>query len=673
MSLSNCLTALALFILAVPTRADDTDAPTLERYSVVSEGGKHGTISCETTKPRTTICHIHLNLRGRLLDMEEMAEIGADGAMSHFKNRGTGASGPTDENFDVSNGLAVWSSQNEQGQAPYRGPALYFPAGEALFPLTHAIERLVAAAGRTVSLLPAGGAHAEKLTSTQIGSGNSGQIVTAWAIYGVGRTPSAHWVDASGRYFASISGFSRIREGYESALPTLRDAQLVAFAALSARLSRQLARPLNRPAAFVHVRAFINGTHFAEDQTIVVERGKITALGETATIAAPKGSRVINGRGMTLVPGLWDAHQHIGDDYTGLTALSMGVTGIRDPGNIDAATLSRRDRRAKSQLLFPHVYASTMIDGDGPNFAQLGYIAHSQEEMLGIIRKAKENGQVGIKFYGSLPRSWLPAGVAEAHRLRLHVHGHLPTGMVPSDAIQLGFDEITHISMLALQTMPSDVIDGTLRLSIAQTIGARFGGVDLDSEPMKSLIQSMVQRQVAVDPTLSVIEPRYGLENGGVQPAFQPFVGTVPPLEERRFRNSRAYALGTGITRAQYFASFANMKKLVVRLFRAGVPIVAGTDGSVLEVVHELELYTEGGLTPAEALSTATLVPARIVGADSHTGSIEVGKDADLLMVQGDPSRRIGDLRNSRLVMMDGMLLDADQLRRAAGFTGYPR
>ena len=100
--------------------------------------------------------------------------------------------------------------------------------------------------------------------------------------------------------------------------------------------------------------------------------------------------------------------------------------------------------------------------------------------------------------------------------------------------------------------------------------------------------------------------------------------------------------------------------------------IVAGTDGSGIEIVHELEIYVQAGFTPAEALAAATIVPARLVGQDGKTGSVTVGKTADLVLVEGDPSTRIGDLRQTRVVMLDGKLLDADALRTAAGFSGRP-
>jgi len=111
----------------------------------------------------------------------------------------------------------------------------------------------------------------------------------------------------------------------------------------------------------------------------------------------------------------------------------------------------------------------------------------------------------------------------------------------------------------------------------------------------------------------------------------------------------------------------------VKALHDAGVPIVAGTDGSGLEIIRELEIYVEAGFTPAQALQTATLVPARLVGADKQTGSITVGKEADLVLVDGDASKDIGAMRRTLWVMSDGALMNADELRKAAGFSGRPK
>jgi imidazolonepropionase-like amidohydrolase len=196
--------------------------------------------------------------------------------------------------------------------------------------------------------------------------------------------------------------------------------------------------------------------------------------------------------------------------------------------------------------------------------------------------------------------------------------------------------------------------------------------VDLSKAPIQPLLETMAAKHIYSDPTLVVAEELFVPENGDLSPAYAPYVGTLPPPTERGFRQG-GFAVPAGVTREDFRLSFKKLSELVALMHRDGIPIVAGTDGTGLELVRELELYVEAGFTPEEALGAATIVPARLVGVESSTGSIAVGRNADLVLVEGDPSRRIGDLRNTRWVVMDGHLMDADELRGASGFSGRPK
>jgi imidazolonepropionase-like amidohydrolase len=363
---------------------------------------------------------------------------------------------------------------------------------------------------------------------------------------------------------------------------------------------------------------------------------------------------------------------HVGDDYTGLQELSMGVTSVRDPGNDNARTIDRRTRAAANELLFPHVYPSSLIDGKGPYTAQVASVATSQAEAISIIDKARADGFTGIKFYGTFNSAWLPASIAEAHKLGLHVHGHLPVGIRPMDAIHDGYDEITHINWIIMQAMPDEVVNASNGMMRFEGPGRYGKDVDLDGDAMATVVSTMAEKHIYSDPTMVAFESLYVPENGDLSPSYAPFVGTMPPSTERGFR-AGGFAVPKDLTRADYRASWATMVALLGKMHKAGVPIVAGTDGSGLEIIHELEIYEQAGFTPAEALAAATIVPARLVGQDAHTGSITVGKAADLALVDGDPSVNVGALRQTRMVMMDGKLLDADALRTAAGFSGRPK
>ncbi len=313
-----------------------------------------------------------------------------------------------------------------------------------------------------------------------------------------------------------------------------------------------------------------------------------------------------------------------------------------------------------------------MIDGKGKYTAQYATVVTSQDEAIAAVQKAKSTGFVGVKFYGTFNPAWLPPAIAEAHKLGLHVHGHVPAGIRPLDAINAGYDEITHINFVIMQAMPDDVVKVSNSFQRFDGPGRYARNVDLKAEPMKSLISVMEKRKIVVDPTLTVFERNYEQEPGNLSPAYAAFVGTMPSVIERNFREG-GFAIPKDLTRADYRASFEKLKALVITLYRAGVPIVAGTDGSGIEIIRELELYVEAGMTPAEALMTATISPARMVGMDKKTGSIKVGKAADLVLVDGDPSVHISDLRQTRVVMLGDKLLNADALRTAAGFSGRPK
>ena len=160
-------------------------------------------------------------------------------------------------------------------------------------------------------------------------------------------------------------------------------------------------------------------------------------------------------------------------------------------------------------------------------------------------------------------------------------------------------------------------------------------------------------------------------ESGDISASYAPFIGTMPPTVERGFR-SGGLPPSPQVSRARMRQAQAALSALVANLYHRHIPIVAGTDGTGLELVRELELYVAAGMTPGDALATATIVPSRLFGVGAQAGSITVGKNAEFFLVDGDPSRDIGDLRLVDMVMRDGRLMRADDLRHAIGISGPP-
>ncbi len=669
--------------LALPGFADtptDTPTPTeqlakppanAQQFTIMSTAGKHGTSARWVTSDGTHMGRESLLLRGQVFELDSSATMGHDGMFGNVVVRGRTPQGNAAETFAVKDGTASWKSPVDGGSAPYRSAADYMPFGGPMDLNADILEKLLATPDKSLALLPGGQVKAELLASATVGEGTKAKKVNAWVLTGIVNTPVPMWADESGKFFAFINGLSWIPVGYESAEPALEKAQTAALAVHARALVPKLLKTPAGPVAFTNVRAFVDGNRFVDGQTVIIDKGVITQVGAVATVSVPKNAQVIDGKGKTLVPGLWDSHQHVPDDAAGPMLLSLGITSVRDPGNINELTVSRADRRAKGELLGPRVYPSSLIDGKGPNTAQAASVATSQEEAVALVRKAKEQGFTAIKIYGTFNPDWVKATAAEAHRLGLHVHGHLPAGMRTSQAIADGYDEVTHIYFVMMEAMPDSVVKVSNGMARFEGPGRYAKDVDLTRDPMKSLIATMARQQITSDPTLVVAESLYVPENGDLSPAYAPFVGTLPPAVERGFRQG-GFSVPAGLTRADYRASFAKLQALVGAMHKAGVPIVAGTDGSGLELVRELELYVQAGFTNAEALAAATAAPAHLVGADKHTGSITVGKSADLVLVDGNPAVNIGDLRHTDIVMMEGKLMDANALRSEGGISARP-
>ena len=642
-------------------------------FTILSAAGPHGASWRWTAPDGRRMSRESLNLRGQVWELDAAGVAGGDGMPVRVTVRGVTPQGDAAESFAIENRHARWKSPVDTGDAPYALPRFYTAFGGTIDMTAWLIERLVAAPNQTLDLLPSGQARAEKLTSIDVGEGPTRQTITAWAVTGLSNAPTPIWTDARGTFFGFHVGLAWLPKGYESALAAMEKAQNDALAVRVSSLSKQLARTPKGPLAFTNVQIYdAVARRFLPDHTVVIANDRIVAVGPSRTTNIPDDAERIDGRGKTLLPGLWDSHMHVSGDYTGLQELSMGVTSIRDPGNSDAATMDRAKRRASGDLLFPHVYASSLIDGKGTYTAQVANVATTESEAVNLVRAAKANGFVGVKFYGTLDPRWLPAAIGEAKKLGLHVHGHIPAGIRPLDAINAGYDEITHINWIIMQAMPEDVIKVSNGIARFEGPGRYARHTDVDTPQLRALVQAMATRKVASDPTMVAFEGLYVPEMGDLSPAYAPFVGTLPPATERGFRLG-GFAVPKDLTRADYRASFAMMKTLLAAMHRANVPIVAGTDGFGLELVRELEIYLEAGLTAADAIAAATITPARLLKLEAQTGSITVGKTADLVLVDGDPSKRISDLRNTRVVMMDGRVMDADALRNAAGFAGRPK
>ncbi len=244
--------------------------------------------------------------------------------------------------------------------------------------------------------------------------------------------------------------------------------------------------------------------------------------------------------------------------------------------------------------------------------------------------------------------------------------------MRPLDAVRAGYDEVTHINFIMMQAMPQSVVDKAN--TAARLEGpARYGkDVDLDSPAMKAFYAELAQRHTIVDPTLTVWEPLMTSDGSAIAPEYAALCRRRPSRRRARLAHRRLPAVRR-VTRDDLQELRQDGRHSSRTLHTAGVPIVAGTDGSGIELVRELELYQQAGLSNAEALQTATIIPARMTGMADRTGSIERGKTADIILVDGDVAANLGNLRHVDTVFLDGYRLSGTALRQASGLSGMPK
>lgn len=668
------LFALACFAAAPATQAQDATAnlatppANAQTWAIVSTAGRHGT-SRRWTVDGVRWSRESILLRGFVTEIDQQMRLGADGSLRSLEIRGSTPSGDSAETFTSADGRYQFRSPVDHGEGALPAGAFYSSFGGTIDGSIAFVDYLRARPDHVMQLLPGGRAELTQIATRTVSNGRESKNLTAYAIVGVGLSPFPVWYDGD-NFFAFAGFLSYVPEGWESVANELSAAQDEALSSRATALVSEIGPRATQPILFQNVRIFdADANRFRDRMNVVVVDGRITAVGRN--VRAPANAQIVSGEGRTLVPGLWDSHQHFGGDDSGPLLLSQGITNIRDPGNRDAELMARRVRINEGQLLGPRIIASLLIDGEGPNTAQMATVARNAEEGIAAVRHAHEAGYFGVKLYGTLDPALVAPIAAEAHRLGLHVQGHIPHGMRPLEAVRAGYDEITHINFVMMQAMPDEVVQNSNGLPRFYGTARYAPDVDLRSPQMRSYLDELARRHIAVDPTLVTFEGGFVPDLGEMAAAYAPFVGTMPPSVERSFR-AASFAPSAEVSREQMRRTQAALQNLVTELHRRHITIVAGTDGSGLELVRELELYVAAGFTPAEALATATLVPARLFGVGDETGSIRVGKAADLALVEGDPSRNIGDLRNVVMVMRDGRLMDANALRRAVGISGPP-
>lgn len=679
-SLAKLKAPLALAVAGVSlvaiAAADDGALATAPKnaatWTILSAGGTHGSEQAWTDKDGVRHARMKIVLRGLTYDVDHATTVNEQGIPTSIVITGVTPSGDAGETFSVADGVAKWTSPADKGEAPWRDNLIYISFGGPTDTSAVLIAALLKDADGKLDALPGGAVKISELTTLTVKSGKKTKALKAVAIDGAGFEPVVAWVDADNAFFGTVGWLSWLPKGWEGVRQQLIDAETSALAARAPALRASLVTDPGKPVLFKNVKIYDAATNsFKKKQSVLVEGATIAAVGKKAK---SKDALVIDGKGKTLVPGLWDMHYHTGGDGAGVLAMATGVTSVRDIGNEKGPLLARLKRINDGELLGPSTYPILGMDGDGPLSAQGFVRIHSVEEGVKELGIAKGEGFLGVKLYGTITPAWVKPLADEAHRLGMSVQGHIPAGMRPHEAIAAGYDGINHINFIAMDAMPDDVVRTSNGLNRFFGPGKHAQHIDLSAEPMASFLNTLAEKKIVVDPTLTVYEGSFVPEQGEVAPAAAPYLGVVPPQVERGFKSGGMVAPeGYDASRADMRASFDKLIEIVRVMHEKGVPIVAGTDGYPMDLIREMELYVRAGMTNGEALETATDGAARALGVGDKVGSIAAGQAADLVLVDGDVEASIGALRHVETVMKAGMLMDGAKLREAAGMTGVPK
>ena len=462
------------------------------------------------------------------------------------------------------------------------------------------------------------------------------------------------WMDSQDHLIALVSmdaemdHFEAVADGYEDGLATFVAGAARDGMANLAKVAEGFTAQTAPVTAIVGGR-LIDGTGkpAIENSVVILQNGKITAAGPATSTTVPEGAQVVDAKGKSVLPGLWEMHSHFEQVEWGPIYLATGVTTARDVGNEREFIVAARDAIAAGKGIGPRLVMAGVVDGSGP--FSLGVIrVDTPEQARDQVQKYKAAGFQQVKIYSSVKPEILKIITAEAHRMGMTVTGHIPFGMNAIQGIEDGMDQINHVEYIT-----------------PLMVDPKSKTIDPDAPNVKKVINLLLEHHTVIDDTLALMEvilhpldhPISGFEPG--------ILKVAPELKEA------LETMGSPPAKAdQSAAMFRAMEETVRLLHQAGVPVVAGTDQAVpgYSLDREIELYVQAGFTPMEAIQAATLVPARAMGMEKDSGTIEVGKRADVILVDGNPLQNISDIRKVSTVFAAGKMYQPAALWSSVGF-----
>ena len=433
-----------------------------------------------------------------------------------------------------------------------------------------------------------------------------------------------------------------------------------------------------------HVRV-IDGTGHAplDDRNVVVEHGKITAIDAGADVAAGPDVTVLDLHGYTVMPGMVGMHDHLFyiarpnfDEHwaseppiavpempfsASRLYLAAGVTTIRTTGSVEPYTdLNLKREIDAGKLVGPHIdVTGPYLEGSTSPFIQMHHLS-SPADARQLVNFWADRGATSFKAYMNITRAELKAAIVAAHKRGLKVTGHLCSVTYP-EAAELGIDDLEHGFYVNTQLDPGkqpDVCPATIG-------GPTLTQMTPGGPEATALIATLVKHHVAITSTLPVFESNVP----GRPPLRQQLLDTMAPQARQAYLYAR-HRPDSLPPRATDPAAMLQRDMELERAFvAAGGLLLAGLDptgnGGVVPGFgdqREVELLVEAGFSPVEAIRIATLNGATYLGRQDRIGSVAVGKNADLVVVKGDPSIQISDIENVELVFKDGIGFDSAKL-----------
>lgn len=629
-------------------------AATVDRYSLFTANGKIGTLEVQTGAKGIDV-DWRVDNNGRGPKIREHVVLGSSGLATLREISGSAESGaPVQERFEVQGGTARWKSLDDSGEAPASG-AIYLDNRGSPWSLIHQLRVLLASKGLTRPALPAGTVRLQKMKTLPVGRRH--ERLDAYAIWGLGLTPQL-LLARGNRLVASLNAQAvLVEDGFPETFEGLSALARDLSAELLVKTSAKLAHRVAGPVWITHVKVFdpVTGTS-SEGRNVVLHGGRIVGL---RSDPPPADATVVDGGGGTLLPGLFDSHAHM-DDWWGLLHVACGVTFVRDPGNDNESLLALMEKIDAGALIGPRVTASGFLEGKSPFSAAGGFTVSSEAEALDKVRWYADHGFWGIKIYNSMNPELVKPIATEAHRLGLHVSGHVPAFMTAERAVTDGYDEINHINQLLLMFVLKGKEDPRTPFRFT-VIGERLKDLEPSGPDFQRVLALLKRRKTTLDPTMAVFDTLLEARPGKVPPLDAPWLDHVPAPVQRDRKS-----LILDVKPEQYPAYAASLKRqqeILALLHREGVPLVPGTDDMPGLGLHsELESWVRAGIPPKDVLAAATLGGARFLGKDAELGSVTVGKRADLYLVEGDPLKDIRDIRRGRLVVKGGVLYFPDEM-----------